>query len=72
VSAPSAGSEFLGLLVVALAVVHVPLGDDTPRVDSSAWDWRVERVVYRIAGVQARVSGSRRLHPKLFVIALFG
>jgi K+-transporting ATPase ATPase A chain len=54
VSIPSAGIAFLALLVVALAVVHVPLGDYMYRVYTSARDWRVERVIYRIVGADPK------------------
>jgi potassium-transporting ATPase potassium-binding subunit len=53
-STPSAGIAFLALLVVALLVVHVPLGDYMYRVYSSTRDWRVERVIYRIVGVDPK------------------
>jgi potassium-transporting ATPase potassium-binding subunit len=54
VSTASAGIAFLGLLVVALAVVHVPLGDYMYRVYSSTRDWRVERVIYRFIGADRK------------------
>jgi K+-transporting ATPase ATPase A chain len=54
VSIPSAGIAFLALLVVALAVVHVPLGDYMYRVYTSTRDWRVERVIYRIVGADPK------------------
>jgi K+-transporting ATPase ATPase A chain len=54
VSIPSAGMAFLALLVVALAVVHVPLGDYMYRVYTSTRDWRVERVIYRIVGANPK------------------
>ena len=41
----------VGLLVVALAVCRRPLGDHMARVFTSDRDLRVERVVYRLAGV---------------------
>ena len=40
-----------GLLVVALAVSYRPLGDYMARVFTSAKHWRVERVLYRVMGV---------------------
>ncbi|AGZ50291.1 potassium-transporting ATPase subunit KdpA [Mycobacterium kansasii] len=41
---------FLGLLVAALAAVHVPLGDYMFRVYSSETHWRTERFIYRLIG----------------------
>jgi potassium-transporting ATPase potassium-binding subunit len=38
------------MLVIALVVVHVPLGDYMYRVYSSTRHWRVERVIYRVIG----------------------
>ena len=49
-----AGIVFLVLLIVALAVVHVPLGDYMYRVYSSEKDTRVERVIYRLIGADPR------------------
>lgn len=45
---------FLGLLVVALAAVHVPLGDYMYRVYTSDRDSPAERVIYRLIGVDSR------------------
>jgi len=53
-STPSAGIAFLALLVMALVVVHVPLGDYMYRVYSSTRDWRIERVIYRIIGADPK------------------
>jgi K+-transporting ATPase ATPase A chain len=49
-SGTAAGVLFLGLLVVALAVVHVPLGDYMYRVYSSKKHSRTERFIYRLIG----------------------
>ena len=49
-SGTAAGVVFLVLLVVALAVVHVPLGDYMYRVYSSQKDSRTERFIYRLIG----------------------
>jgi len=49
-----AGVLFLVALIVALAVVHVPLGDYMYRVYSSEKDSRVERVVYRMIGADPK------------------
>ena len=53
-STASAGIAFLALLVVALAIVHVPLGDYMHRVYTSRRDWRVEKVLYRIIGADPK------------------
>lgn len=50
-SSTTAGIVFIGSLIVALAVVHVPLGDYMCRVYSSAKHSKVERGVYRLMGV---------------------
>ncbi len=44
------GILFLASLVVALAAVHVPLGDYMYRVYTSAEDSRAERLIYRLIG----------------------
>ncbi|MBV9320631.1 MAG: potassium-transporting ATPase subunit KdpA, partial [Mycobacterium sp.] len=49
-SSTTAGVLFLTLLVVALAVVHVPLGDYMYRVYSSEKHSGSERSIYRIIG----------------------
>ncbi|MCV7150013.1 potassium-transporting ATPase subunit KdpA [Mycolicibacterium pyrenivorans] len=46
----TAGILFLASLVVALAAVHVPLGDYMYRVYTSAEDSRAERLIYRLIG----------------------
>ena len=53
-SATTAGVIFLAVLAVALAAVHVPLGDYMYRVYTSKKDSAVERGVYRLIGVNAR------------------
>jgi K+-transporting ATPase ATPase A chain len=45
---------FLALLVAALAIVHVPLGDYMYRVYTSEKDSPVERAIYRLIGVDSR------------------
>jgi K+-transporting ATPase ATPase A chain len=52
-SATTAAVAQLALLVGALAAVHHPLGDYLARVYSSPRHLRIERVVYRAAGVDA-------------------
>jgi potassium-transporting ATPase potassium-binding subunit len=53
-TATSAGLLFLAALVVALVATHVPLGDYMYRVYTSEKDGHVERVIYRLIGVDAR------------------
>jgi K+-transporting ATPase ATPase A chain len=50
VSSLTAGIIFLALLIVALAVAHVPLGDYMYRVYSSDKHSRFERLIYRLIG----------------------
>ncbi|RDH76179.1 potassium-transporting ATPase subunit KdpA [Mycolicibacterium moriokaense] len=49
-SSTTAGVLFLASLVIALAAVHVPLGDYMYRVYASTTDLRGERVIYRLIG----------------------
>jgi potassium-transporting ATPase potassium-binding subunit len=49
-SGTAAGVVFLALLVVALAIVHVPLGDYMYRIYSSEKHSRAERFIYRLIG----------------------
>ncbi|WP_067669536.1 potassium-transporting ATPase subunit KdpA [Nocardia miyunensis] len=51
----TAGIVFVAALVIALAVVHVPLGDYMYRVFSREKHSRAERVIYRLIGVQPGV-----------------
>ena len=44
----------IAVLVAALAVVHVPLGDYMARVFTSDKDLAVERIFYRLSGVEPR------------------
>ena len=53
-STTTAGILFLALLIVALAAVHVPLGDYMYRVYSSDKNSRVERVIYRLIGADPK------------------
>ena len=53
-STTTAGILFLALLIVALAAVHVPLGDYMYRVYSSDKHSRVERVIYRLIGADPK------------------
>ena len=50
----TAGIIFLALLIVALAAVHVPLGDYMYRVYNSDKHSRVERVIYRLIGADPK------------------
>ncbi|MGK2880727.1 MAG: potassium-transporting ATPase subunit KdpA [Mycobacterium sp.] len=53
-STSTAGIVFLASLILALALVHVPLGDYMCRVYSSEKDSRVERLVYRAIGADPK------------------
>lgn len=53
-STTAAAIIFLAVLVVALVVVHVPLGDYMFRVYTSNKDSTVERAIYRLIGVDSR------------------
>ncbi|MGB8020234.1 MAG: potassium-transporting ATPase subunit KdpA [Candidatus Nanopelagicales bacterium] len=50
----TAGVLQLGLLLVALVAAYRPLGDFMYRTYTSQTDWRAERVVYRLGGVDPR------------------
>jgi potassium-transporting ATPase potassium-binding subunit len=54
VSGSLAGFLQVALLVAALAACYKPLGDYIARVVTSEKDWRVERVIYRTMGVDAK------------------
>ena len=45
---------YLGTVILILAVVHVPLGDWMYRVATDQRDWRVERALYRVGGIDPR------------------
>ena len=45
---------FVLSLVVALAAVHVPLGDYLHRVYTTSSDWRIETTVYRLIGADPK------------------
>ncbi|MCP2280693.1 K+-transporting ATPase ATPase A chain [Nocardia amikacinitolerans] len=51
----TAGIVFVASLVLALALVHVPLGDYMYRVYSSAKHTRAERLIYRAIGAKPEV-----------------
>ena len=53
-STTTAGIVFLALLIIALAAVHVPLGDYMYRVYSSEKHSRVEKVIYRLIGADPK------------------
>ena len=57
-STTTAGILFLALLILALAAVHVPLGDYMYRVYTSAKDTRAERVIYRLIGADSKAEQS--------------
>ncbi|MEU0500444.1 potassium-transporting ATPase subunit KdpA [Nocardia sp. NPDC005998] len=54
----TAGIAFLAALIIALALVHVPLGDYMFRVYSAKKHSRAERVIYKAIGVQPEVEQS--------------
>jgi potassium-transporting ATPase potassium-binding subunit len=54
VTTTTAGIIFLALLILALVVVHVPLGDYMYRVYSSEKHSRAERVIYRLTGADPK------------------
>ncbi|MBF6296488.1 potassium-transporting ATPase subunit KdpA [Nocardia amamiensis] len=54
-STTTAGIAFVASLILALALVHVPLGDYMYRVYNGRKHSRVERVVYRAIGAQPEV-----------------
>jgi K+-transporting ATPase ATPase A chain len=58
VSTTAAGILFLASLIVALAAVHVPLGDYMYRVYTSDKDSRGERIIYRLIGADPKAEQS--------------
>ncbi|MEO6701156.1 MAG: potassium-transporting ATPase subunit KdpA, partial [Jatrophihabitantaceae bacterium] len=52
-STTTAGLIFAGSLILALALVHVPLGDYLARVLTGKRHLAVERVIYRAGGIDA-------------------
>ncbi|MGV0738162.1 potassium-transporting ATPase subunit KdpA [Mycobacterium syngnathidarum] len=50
----TAGIVFLAVIIIALAVVHVPLGDYMYRVYSTEKHSRVERAIYRLIGADPK------------------
>ncbi|WP_396913630.1 potassium-transporting ATPase subunit KdpA, partial [Mycolicibacterium sp.] len=50
----TAGIVFLVVLVVAVAAVHVPLGDYMYRIYTSERHSRAERIVYRLIGADPK------------------
>jgi len=57
-SSTTAGIIFLALLIVALAAVHVPLGDYMFRVYTSSKNLRFERLIYRTIGADPKAEQS--------------
>ncbi len=53
-STTAAGIIFLAVLGAALVLVHVPFGDYMYRVYTAQKDSRVESLIYRLIGVDAR------------------
>jgi potassium-transporting ATPase potassium-binding subunit len=54
VTTTTAGIIFLALLILALAAVHVPLGDYMYRVYTGEKDSRAEKLIYRAIGADPR------------------
>ncbi|MFC9998183.1 potassium-transporting ATPase subunit KdpA [Nocardia sp. NPDC127526] len=54
-STTTAGIVFVASLIIALAVVHIPLGDYMARVYKAEKHSRAEKVVYKVIGVQPGV-----------------
>ncbi|MEU4670576.1 potassium-transporting ATPase subunit KdpA [Amycolatopsis sp. NPDC023774] len=63
-----AGLVQVGLLLVALAMVHKPLGDYLARVFSNGKHWRVEKVFYKIV----RVNPDSEQHWKTYASGVLG
>ena len=63
-----AGLLSIGVLVALLAAVYVPLGDYLARVFTSGTHLRVERGIYRVAGVNADAEQS----PKAYAVSVVG
>jgi K+-transporting ATPase ATPase A chain len=57
-SGTTAGLLFLALLIAALALVHVPLGDYMYRVYSCEKHSRAERLIYRLIGADPKAEQS--------------
>ncbi len=53
-SSTTAGIVFLASLIVALALMHVPLGDYMYRVYTTRKDSRIEKAVYRVIGADPK------------------
>jgi potassium-transporting ATPase potassium-binding subunit len=64
VSTTTAGILFLASLIVALAAVHVPLGDYMYRVYTSDKDSRGERAVYRLIGADPKAEQTWRAYAR--------
>jgi potassium-transporting ATPase potassium-binding subunit len=64
VSTTTAGIVFIGSLVLALAIVHVPLGDYMFRVYSGEKHSRVEKTVYRLIGADPRTEQTWQVYAR--------
>ncbi len=53
-SSAAAGWLQLGLLVAALAACYVPLGNYMAHIFTTDKDWKVERLLYRLIGVDPK------------------
>jgi K+-transporting ATPase ATPase A chain len=60
VSSTWAGVIFVGTLILALALMHKPFGDYMARVLTGTRHLRVERIVYRLGGVEPDIEQSGR------------
>jgi potassium-transporting ATPase potassium-binding subunit len=53
-SSATAGWLQFGLLVVALAACYIPLGNYMAKIFTTDRDWKVERFIYRLMGIDSR------------------
>ena len=53
-SSATAGWLQAGLLVAALAVCYVPLGNYMARIFTTEKDWKIERGIYKLIGVNSK------------------
>jgi K+-transporting ATPase ATPase A chain len=53
-SSSTAGWLQFGLLVVALAACYIPLGNYIARIFTTDRDWKVERFIYRLMGIDSK------------------
>jgi potassium-transporting ATPase potassium-binding subunit len=53
-SSATAGWLQFGLLVVALAACYIPLGNYIAKIFTTERDWKVERFIYRLMGIDSK------------------